>query len=64
VEAQSPGARILGFVALDHSLVPNAACGAVFGDFLEEIVVRVEEKRNFGIPSRTTILNTRAIAHE
>src|SRR5215471_8279418 len=44
MEAQSPRARISGFVALDHCLVPNAAGSAVLGDLLKEIVMRVEEK--------------------
>src|SRR5437899_10426053 len=45
MEAQSPSARILGAVTLRHGFVPDAACRAIFCDFLEEVAVRVEEKR-------------------
>ena len=53
VEAQRPGARVLRAEALGHRLVPDAARGAVFRDFLEEIVVRVEEERQRGANSST-----------
>ena len=39
------GARRLRSEALGHRLVPDAPRGAVFGDFLEEIVVRIEKER-------------------
>ena len=44
VEAQRPGARILARRSGRASSCPDAARGAVFGDLLEEIVVRVEEE--------------------
>ncbi len=48
MEAQRPGAWILGVVALDHRFVPDAASGAVLGDFLEKIIVRVKEEGELG----------------
>ena len=45
VEPQRPRARILRAEALAHHALPDAPRGAVLGDLLEEIVVRVEEKR-------------------
>ena len=59
VEAQRPGARILRAEALAHRRVPDAARGAIFGDFLEEIVVRVEEERK----ARREIVHVQAAAH-
>ena len=45
MKTQRPGARILRFVALDHSFVPDAARRTVLGNLFEEIIVRVEEER-------------------
>src|SRR5438552_4125214 len=59
VETQSPGARVLGFIALDHGFVPDAARGAILGDLLEEIVVRVEEKRKL----RHELVHVEAATH-
>jgi hypothetical protein len=44
VEAEHPGARVLGAELVAHDVRPNAAGGAEFGDFFEEIVMRVEEE--------------------
>src|SRR5208337_4348590 len=44
VETQGETARVGGFVPLGHRFVPDPASGAVLGDFLEEIVVGVEEE--------------------
>ena len=59
MEAQSPGARVLRAVALDHGFVPDATRGAVLGDLFEEIVVRVEEKREL----RDELVDGQATAH-
>jgi hypothetical protein len=59
VEAQRPCARVLRLVALDHGFVPDAARGAVLGDFLEEIVVRVEEKGKL----RDELIDVQPAAH-
>src|ERR1700739_3140033 len=45
METQRPGARVLGAKSFAHLLLPDAASSAVLGDFLEEIVVRVEKER-------------------
>src|SRR5712692_7875273 len=45
VEAQQKGTRVFGMETLAHDFRPQAARGAVLGDFLEQVVVRVEEKR-------------------
>src|SRR6267154_94920 len=45
VEAKSRGARQFRSESLGHRLVPDAARGTVFRNLFEEIVVRVEEKR-------------------
>ena len=58
VETQSPGACVLRSEALAHRLVPDAARGAIFGDFLEEIAVRVEEERK----ARREIVHVQAAA--
>ena len=52
-ETQRPGARVLGAKPFAHLLLPDAASGSVLGDFLEEIVVRVEEKESRGAKSST-----------
>ena len=44
VEAHQPGALVLGAEALLHQAIPDFARGAVLGNLLEEIVVRVEEE--------------------
>src|SRR5581483_8663200 len=44
VEAERPGTRVLRAVALNHSLVPNAARGAALRNLLEEVAMRVEEE--------------------
>ena len=44
VGAQLPAALVLGAVAIAHGLGPDLARGAILGDLLEEIVVRVEEE--------------------
>ena len=43
VEAKRPGARIFGAVAFLHGCT-RAAGGAILGDFLEKVGVRVEEE--------------------
>src|SRR5260370_34839508 len=45
MDAQNKTARIFCAEAVRHNASPEAACGAVFGDFFEKIVVGVEEKR-------------------
>src|SRR6185437_16567796 len=45
MEAQGPRTRALGAVARGHGFVPDAPCRAVFGDFFEEIIVRIEKER-------------------
>ena len=45
VKSQRPRARQFRAKPLGHHPVPDAPRGAVLGDLLEEIVVRVEEKR-------------------
>ena len=45
VEAQEQRTRIFGVEAVAHDFGPQAAGGAVLGNFFEQIVVRVEEKR-------------------
>ena len=44
VEAQRPGALILGFVALDHGFMPDAPRRAILGNLFKEIIVGIEEK--------------------
>ena len=44
VEAQLPRALVLGPESLAHDRRPELARGAVLGDLLEEVVVRVEEE--------------------
>ena len=44
VEAHQPGARVLGAEAVFHDAIPDLARGAILGDLLEEVVVRVEEE--------------------
>src|SRR5690349_3562863 len=44
MEAQKVRARISGVEAVAHDSGPQAASGAVLGDFFEKIVVRVEEE--------------------
>ena len=44
VEAHQPGARVLRAVALAQLARPDPAGGAVLGDLLEEVDVRVEEE--------------------
>ena len=45
VEAQHPGARILGLEALFHHPVPDFASSAVFGNFFKEIIMGVKKER-------------------
>src|SRR5665213_271373 len=45
MKAQGGGAGEFRAETLRHCLVPDAARGAVFGDFLKKIVVGIEEKR-------------------
>ena len=45
VEAQLPRFGIFGAKALAHDRSPQATRGAEFGDFFQEIVVGIEEKR-------------------
>ena len=45
VETQRPGARIFCAKALAHLTLPDAARGAIFGDFFKKIVVRIEKER-------------------
>ena len=45
MEAHRPGAGILCSVPLLHDPRPDPAGGAVLGDFLEEVLLRYEEKR-------------------
>src|SRR6185437_16800533 len=45
VEPQGPRTRILCTKTLAHRLVPDAPRRAIFRDLLEEIIMRVEEKR-------------------
>ena len=59
VESQRPGARIFRAVALDHRFVPDAASGAVLGDFFEKVAVRVEEERKL----RHEFVDVEAAAH-
>src|SRR5215472_12410602 len=40
--------RALGMEAIAHDLGPQAARGAILGDFFEQVVVGVEEKRKLG----------------
>ena len=47
------------FVALDHGFVPDAARGAILGDLLEEIVVRVEKEGKL----RDELIHVHAAAH-
>src|SRR5579863_5530231 len=49
METQGPGARVLRAKPFAHLLLPDAARGAVLGDFLEKIVMRVEKE---GKPGR------------
>src|ERR1019366_8902961 len=44
VESHQPGALVLGLEAVLHQAIPDLTGGAVLREFLEEIVVRVEEK--------------------
>src|SRR5437660_11025560 len=44
VETEQERARIPGVETGAHDFGPQAAGGAVFGDFFEQIVVRVEKK--------------------
>ena len=44
VKAHQPGALVLRAEAFFHHPIPNLAGRAVFGDLLEEIIVRVEEE--------------------
>ena len=44
MEAQHPGSRIPGSVAIAHDARPQPSGGAELGDLLEEIDVRIEEE--------------------
>ena len=44
MEAQQPRTRILCLERFAHLACPDAACGAIFGDLFEEVVVCVEEE--------------------
>ena len=44
VEAKQPTALVFRFEPVFHYLIPDLACGAVLGDFFEEVIVGVEEK--------------------
>src|ERR1700719_2280870 len=48
METKRPGARVLRAKSFAHLLPPDAPSGAVLGDFLEKIVVRVEKERKQG----------------
>ena len=44
METQHPGAWVLGAIFFPQDARPDAAAGAIFGDFLEEVIVRIEEE--------------------
>ena len=46
MKPQLPGARVFRAETIAHDARPNLSRGAVLGDLLEEIAVRVEEKRD------------------
>src|SRR5215469_10713346 len=59
METKRPGARIFRVEAFAHDFVPDAARGAVLGDFLEEVAVGVEEKGEM----RSEIVDVEAAAN-
>ena len=44
VKTQHPGARIIRLETFTHNLRPHAASGTEFGDFFQELVVRIKEE--------------------
>ena len=59
MKTESQRARVFGVEAFAHGVVPDAPRGAIFRQFLEEIVVRVEEERQ----SRREIVHGEAALH-
>ena len=53
VEAEEERARIFCAETVAHEFGPEAASGAVLGDFFEEVAVGVEEKESWGANSST-----------
>ncbi len=44
VRSQQPASFVFGVESIAHGVCPDASCSAELGDFLEEVVVHIEEK--------------------